>query len=102
MFPIPGLERVSNWFRGVSEPFARPVSAQALRIILIIMPGAVLISKGFWPCLLALWAFASWIIPILYPRTSEVTLLAPRGECARMGGGFFPEASGGAEAWSRT
>jgi hypothetical protein len=30
------------------------------------MPGAVLISKGFWPCLLALWAFASWIIPILY------------------------------------
>ena len=66
MFPIHGLERVSNWFRGVSEPFARPLSAQALRIILIIMPGAVLISKGFWPCLLALWAFASWIIPILY------------------------------------
>jgi hypothetical protein len=66
MFPIHGLERVSNWFRGVSEPFARPLSAQALRNILIIMPGAVLISKGFWPCLLALWAFASWIIPILY------------------------------------
>jgi hypothetical protein len=46
MFPIHGLERVSNWFRGVSEPFARPLSAQALRIILIIMPGAVLIRKG--------------------------------------------------------
>jgi hypothetical protein len=66
MFPIHGLERVSNWLRGVSEPFARPLSARALRIILIAGPGVVLIAKGPFLTLIPVWSFTIWILPVLY------------------------------------